>query len=148
MEQIKAWLNNHENHKEFTPKLPFGLDTATAHITHVDQNPLIPAKIELGRQLYFDVRLSADVTISCASCHHPDESFGRQTKFAVGVGRQMGNRNSPVSYNRIVSGPQIRDGHAESLEAQTAGPIVNPIEMANAHEKALETIKGIEGYDV
>jgi cytochrome c peroxidase len=146
IEQIKTWLDDPGNHQVIEPELPLGLSAAAANIQNVEQNPLTRAKIELGRQLYFDPRLSSDGTISCASCHHPDEGFARHTQFGVGVGGQEGNRNSPVSYNRIVSGVQFWDGRAASLEEQAGGPIANPIEMGNTHEKALETLRGIEGY--
>ena len=100
----------------------------------------------MGRQLYFDTRLSADNTVSCASCHHPDEGFARHTQFGVGIDDQEGGRNSPVSYNRILSDLQFWDGRADSLEAQAVGPIANPIEMGNTHEQAVATIQGIPGY--
>lgn len=145
-EQIKAWLANPENHRVITPDLPLGLAAAAANIQHIDKNPMTRAKIELGRQLYFDPRLSSDGTISCASCHHPDEGFSRHTTFGVGVREQTGNRNSPVSYNRIISGPQFWDGRAASLEEQAAGPIANPIEMGNTHETCVKTVAAIEGY--
>lgn len=148
VEQIRIWLDDPTNHEVIEPVLPMGLNAAQANVQGVDENPLTKAKIELGRQLYFDTRLSSDNTISCASCHHPDEGYGRHTQFGVGVNDQTGNRNSPVSYNRIVSGPQFWDGRAESLEAQAVGPIANPIEMANTHEKAVETVKSIEGYQL
>ena len=145
-EEIDAWLNTPEHHAVLQIKLPMGLSGAAANITGIDENPMTLAKIELGRQLYFDTRLSADNTISCASCHHPDEGYGKATQFGEGIGGQTGNRNSPVSYNRIVSGPQFWDGRADSLEAQAVGPIANPIEMGNTHEKCVATVKGIEGY--
>ena len=104
------------------------------------------AKIELGRQLYFDTRLSADNTVSCASCHDPDEGFAKHTQFGVGINGQMGDRNSPVSYNRILSGAQFWDGRADSLEEQAVGPIANPIEMGNTHEACVDTVAGIPGY--
>jgi cytochrome c peroxidase len=109
---------------------------------------LTRAKVELGRQLYFDPRLSADGTISCASCHHPDEGWGRHTQFGVGIRDQEGGRNSPISYNRILSGPQFWDGRAATLEEQAVGPIANPIEMGNTHETAVKTIKKIPGYQM
>ena len=59
---------------------------------------------------------------------------------------QMGNRNSPVAYNRILSGPQFWDGRANSLEDQAIGPIANPIEMGNTHEVAVKVIAKIPGY--
>ena len=145
-EQIQAWVDDPANHATLEPELPLGLSAAQANIQGIEENPMTRAKIELGRQLYFDPRLSSNGKISCASCHHPDEGFGRKTQFGVGVDDQTGNRNSPISYNRIISGPQFWDGRAGSLEEQAAGPIANPIEMGNTHEKAIETVKGIEGY--
>ncbi|MCA9199276.1 MAG: c-type cytochrome [Planctomycetales bacterium] len=145
-EAIEEWLQNPENHRPIQPTLPLGLSAAASNIQGLDANPMTKAKIELGRQLYFDTRLSSDNTISCASCHHPDFGYAKDTQFGVGVQGQEGNRNSPVSYNRIVSGPQFWDGRADSLEAQAVGPIANPIEMANTHDVAVQTIKGIPGY--
>ena len=148
LDEIKRWSADPENHRPIDPQLPPGLAAAANNIQHIDQNPLTRAKIELGRQLYFDARLSSDGSISCASCHHPDEGYGRHTQFGVGVDDQEGGRNSPVSYNRIVSGPQFWDGRAASLEEQAGGPIANPIEMGNTHEAALKTVSSIEGYRV
>jgi len=146
LEQIDAWLADSKNHLELKPTLPLGLAAGAGEIRGIDENPLTRAKIELGRQLYFDTRLSSDNTISCASCHAPENGFAKDTQFGVGIGGQEGGRNSPVAYNRILSGPQFWDGRAESLEAQAVGPIANPIEMGNTHEACVETLKGIEGY--
>ena len=112
-----------------------------SQVVGVTENPLTRAKIELGRQLYFDPRLSADGTVSCASCHTPDEGFARHTQFGVGISGQIGGRNSPPSYNRILSGAQFWDGRAKSLEDQAVGPIANPIEMGNTHEECVTSIK-------
>ncbi len=146
--QIQAWLDQPENHQPIEPVLPPGIDAGAANISIPEDNPITRAKIELGRQLYFDTRLSADNTVSCASCHHPDEGFGRHTQFGVGIRDQEGGRNSPISYNRILSSAQFWDGRAATLEEQAVGPIANPIEMGNTHEKAVETVKGIEGYQL
>ncbi|MDX1969316.1 MAG: cytochrome c peroxidase [Planctomycetaceae bacterium] len=144
--QIRSWLAEPKNHVVLNPELPLGLSAGQSKIVGLDANPLTRAKIELGRQLYFDTRLSADNTISCASCHHPDQGYGAHTRFGVGIQGQEGGRNSPVSYNRIVSGPQFWDGRAASLEEQAKGPIANPIEMGNTHEKCIATLKKIPGY--
>ncbi len=144
--EIQAWLDKPENHVTLNVVLPMGLSAGQSAIKGLDKNPLTRAKIELGRQLYFDKRLSADNTISCADCHHPDEGWARHTQFGEGIDGQTGNRNSPVSYNRILSDAQFWDGRAGSLEEQAVGPIANPIEMGNTHEKAVATLKGIEGY--
>lgn len=145
-DEIKAWLAKPENHETLSVTLPLGMSTGQSQIKGLQKNPLTRAKIELGRQLYFDTRLSADSTISCATCHHPQEGFSRHTKTGVGIGGQMGGRNSPVSYNRILSDAQFWDGRAGSLEAQAVGPIQNPIEMGNTHEGAVKTLKSIPGY--
>jgi cytochrome c peroxidase len=144
--EIERWLADPANHKPLEVELPEGLAAATAQIYIPDDNPLTRAKIELGRQLYFDKRLSSDNTISCASCHDPAQGYGAQTQFGVGVRGQTGNRNSPVSYNRIVSRDQFWDGRADSLEAQAVGPIQNPIEMGNTHANAVATLQKIPGY--
>jgi cytochrome c peroxidase len=127
-------------------ELPLGLAAGATAVRIPAGNPLTRAKIELGRQLYFDRRLSSDGTVSCADCHHPEESYGRSTRFGVGVGGQEGNRNSPVSFNRILSEAQFWDGRAASLEEQAVGPIANPIEMGNTHEACIAWIRGIQGY--
>ena len=143
---VEQWLANPENHVELDVVLPMGLSAGAQAISGIDKNPLTRAKIELGRQLYFDGRLAADNQTSCASCHHPDEGFAKHTQFGVGIRGQQGGRNSPVSYNRIVSGAQFWDGRADSLEAQAVGPIQNPIEMGNTHENCVQTLKNIPGY--
>ncbi|MGI9428290.1 MAG: cytochrome-c peroxidase [Bythopirellula sp.] len=144
--QIEAWLGDPKNHVVLLPELPQGLDVGAAEIKGIDQNPLTRAKIELGRQLYFDTRLSSDNTISCASCHDPSFGYAKDTQFGVGVDGQEGGRNSPVAYNRILSALQFWDGRAESLEAQAVGPIANPIEMANTHEACVQSLQEIPGY--
>ena len=146
VDEVKSWLDNPSVHETLNVRLPLGLAEGQGQMKGLDENPLTRAKIELGRQLYFDGRLSSDGTISCASCHHPDEGFARHTQFGVGVDDQEGGRNSPVSYNRILSANQFWDGRAATLEAQAVGPIANPIEMANTHEACVETLAGIEGY--
>jgi len=146
MEQITAWLADPKTNEVLLIELPVGLDSGIQNIKGLKENPLTRGKIELGRQLYFDKRLSADNTVSCASCHNPDEGYAAHTQFGVGVKGQTGGRNSPVAYNRILSDKQFWDGRAGSLEEQAIGPIANPIEMANTHEKAVETVKGIPGY--
>lgn len=146
--ELRTWLKNPEVHRVLQPELPLGLAAGTASIKGIEVNPMTQAKIELGRQLYFDPRLSADQSISCASCHHPDEGYARQTRFGVGVKGQEGGRNSPISYNRILSDLQFWDGRAESLEAQAIGPIANPIEMGNNHDACVEDLKAIPGYQI
>jgi cytochrome c peroxidase len=145
--EIDSWLADPKNHAILDPELPLGLSQGAGQIQGLEANPLTRAKIELGRQLYFDPRLSADSTVSCASCHHPDTGYTAQTKTGVGIRDQEGGRNSPVSFNRILSGPQFWDGRVESLEAQAVGPIANPIEMGFTHEGVVARLGEIPVYD-
>ncbi|APZ97022.1 cytochrome-c peroxidase [Fuerstiella marisgermanici] len=145
-DELKAWLDNESNHQTLNVDLPLGMSLGRSQIKGLKENPLTRAKIELGRQLYFDPRLSSDTTISCATCHHPQEGYSRHTRFGVGVEALEGGRNSPVSYNRILSNEQFWDGRAASLEEQAIGPIANPIEMGNTHEKCVADLLKIPGY--
>lgn len=146
LDQIDAWLAETNNHVVLEPELPLGLSQGAGQIRGIAENPLTRAKIELGRQLFFDPRLSADATISCATCHHPSTGYTAHTKTGVGINSQEGDRNSPVSFNRILSGPQFWDGRADSLEAQAVGPIANPIEMGFTHEGVVERLASIPVY--
>ncbi len=146
IEQIETWIADPKNHVVLAPELPLGLAAGASAIVGIEENPLTRAKIELGRQLYFDTRLSVDDTISCASCHDPEFGFAKNTRFGVGVRKQEGNRNSPVAFNRILSGAQFWDGRAASLEDQAIGPMANPIEMGSTHEVVVKTISQIPGY--
>ena len=79
-EQIDRWLADAKNSAILEPVLPLGLSQGAGQITGLDKNPLTRAKIELGRQLYFDPRLSVDATVSCASCHDPAQGYGAQRR--------------------------------------------------------------------
>ncbi len=146
LEQIDRWLSNDKNHLILEPELPLGLSQGAGQITGISENPLTRAKVELGRQLYFDTRLSADSTISCATCHDHSMGYTAHTKTGVGIRDQKGDRNSPVSFNRILSGAQFWDGRADSLEAQAVGPIANPGEMGFTHEGVVKRLSEIPVY--
>jgi cytochrome c peroxidase len=148
LEQIKAWLDKPENHQPLEVELPEGLSLAISSIKVPENNKLTRAKIELGRQLFFDKRLSGDASVSCASCHDPAFGYGKNTQFGVGIRQLTGNRNSPVAYNRILSDVQFWDGRAATLEEQAKGPIANPIEMENTHDAAVGALRKVEGYKV
>jgi cytochrome c peroxidase len=144
--QIEKWLANEGNHVELDPQLPPALAIGKDALYIPANNALTRAKIELGRQLYFDRRLSKNNEVSCADCHHPESGYARETQFGVGVAKQTGNRNSPTSYNRILSQAQFWDGRADSLEAQAVGPIANPIEMASTHALAVQFVSANQVY--
>jgi cytochrome c peroxidase len=104
------------------------------------------ARIELGKLLYFDPRLSIDNTVSCASCHDPDKGWSNGEATAAGVGGQRGGRSAPTILNSAYSKFQFWDGRAGSLEEQALGPIANPIEMNLSHEEMVKKLNAIEGY--
>lgn len=104
------------------------------------------AKVELGKALYFDKRLSRDNTVSCASCHDPNKGWSNGEQFATGVRNQKGGRNSPTVLNAAYARLQFWDGRAEWLEGQALGPIANPIEMDLTLDEAVARLKGIKGY--
>ena len=106
-DELDRWLEDPSNHVALKVALPEGLSAASGNIFIPEDNPMTRAKIELGRQLYFDKRLSSDNTVSCASCHDPMLGYGAETAFGVGVRGQEGGRNSPISYNRILSKAQL-----------------------------------------
>lgn len=146
LNQVKAWLANPKNNEVLDVQLPTGLAIGKEQVYIPEDNPMTRAKIELGRQLYFDKRLSVDATVSCGDCHHPDFGFAKDTQFGVGVRGQTGGRNSPVAYNRILSKAQFWDGRAASLEEQAVGPIANPIEMGHTHEAVVKFLQDNEIY--
>ncbi len=110
-------------------------------------NPLTPAKVELGRQLFFDQRLSVDNSVSCATCHDPRFAFADGKKTAVGIGGRRGARNTPSVLNAMFNSTLFWDGRAESLESQTREPLINPDEMGNAsHEQVVNRLAAIPEY--
>lgn len=94
-------------------------------------NGMTAGKVELGRKLFFEPRLSADGSVSCASCHDPNRAFTDGKRLAEGIGGRRGTRNSPTLLNAMFNGGQFWDGRAASLEDQGKMPLVNPDEMGN-----------------
>ncbi len=111
-------------------------------------NPTSPAKVELGKMLYFDPRLSSNGTISCFSCHNVMEGGDDHRSTSVGVHSQLGGRNAPTVWNAAFLSVQFWDGRAPTLEAQAKGPIANPIEMGMEMDLAVDRIKELPGYQV
>ncbi len=110
-------------------------------------NPSTPAKVELGKMLFFDPRLSSTGTISCFSCHNVMEGGDDHRSTSLGVHGQLGGRNSPTVWNAAFLSVQFWDGRAPTLEAQAKGPIANPIEMGMKEGLAVERINRIPGYE-
>lgn len=111
-----------------------------------EDNPMTAPKVELGKLLYFDKRLSRDGTLSCASCHDPRMGWTDRLPFSPGIKGQKGGRSSPTVLNSAYSEVQFWDGRAASLEEQAKGPIANPIEMGFTHEEAVLRFSAIKGY--
>lgn len=126
----------------FAEDLPLGLPP----IKYPKDNPSTPEKIALGKQLYFDPRLSLDNTVSCATCHDPRKGWSNGEAVATGVGGLKGGRNSPTIINAAYGRLQFWDGRAASLEEQALGPIQNPIEMTMPLDKVVERLNQIAGY--
>lgn len=110
-------------------------------------NPMSPAKIELGKKLYLDPRLSVDGTISCNSCHNVMGGGDDDRPVSAGVKGQLGTRSAPTVWNAAFLSVQFWDGKAKSLEEQAKGPMVNPIEMgAPDHAFVVARLNKIPGY--
>ena len=110
------------------------------------ENPMTPAKVALGAALYFDPRLSADNSISCATCHDPSTGWGNHGATDTGIKGQVGNRNSGTILDSGYMKFQFWDGRASSLEEQALGPIHNPIEMGETLENVVRKLNAIPGY--
>ena len=95
-----------------------------------DDNPLTPAKVDLGRRLFNERRLSKDGSRACASCHDPDRSFTNGKRFGEGVGRALSTRNVPALLNRAWGRSFFWDGRVPTLEDQVLQPILHPDELA------------------
>jgi len=106
--------------------IPLGLDL---YMPVPEDNPIAPAKIEQGRRLFHDRRLSRDQSFSCASCHDPERAFSDGKPVSVGVFGRKGNRNVPAIINRGYGRAFFWDGHIPTLEEQVLQPIQNPKEM-------------------
>ncbi len=109
-------------------------------------NPITDAKVELGKILYFDKRLSRDGTVSCATCHDPKKGWTDQSPVSTGIKGQKGGVSAPTVLNSAYMELQFWDGRAPSLEEQAKGPIQNPIEMGFTHDEAVARLKTIKGY--
>jgi cytochrome c peroxidase len=110
-------------------------------------NPLTAQKVELGRILFFDKRLSKNNTIACASCHLAEKGFTDGMPVSTGINGLKGGRSAPASINRVYSQAQFWDGRAATLEDQSIGPFINPVEHGFAsHDEMVAKMKQIPGY--
>lgn len=105
-----------------------------------------PAKVELGKQLFFEPRLSKSGFLSCNSCHNLSLGGVDILPTSIGHNWQEGPINAPTVLNSRYMLAQFWDGRAADLQEQAAGPIANPKEMALKHELALDMLRSIPGY--
>lgn len=138
--EVRRYLAQPENHQELPARLPDWLEAGQALVSVPTDNPLTRAKIELGRQLFFDPRLSADHRVSCASCHDPAHDYSKPTPLAIGIGGVTLKRHSPVSFNRLFSREQNWDGRSATVEEQARFPITNPMGMGSTPESVVRTL--------
>jgi cytochrome c peroxidase len=125
--------------------LPEGLNRNDFFVP--EDNPINRDKVELGRALFFDTRLSFDNSVSCATCHSPQNAFTDSLRVSMGIDAQQGERNAPTIINRAFSREQFWDGRASSLEEQSKGPLINPIEMGMpSHAFVVKKLRAIKGY--
>lgn len=110
-------------------------------------NPTTIDKVELGKHLFFDPRLSRTGNISCNSCHNVMGGGEDGRPNSVGILGQLGGRSAPTVWNAAYMSVQFWDGRAASLEDQAKGPMTNPIEMGmSSHDVVAKTISEIPGY--
>lgn len=111
-----------------------------------DENPTTDAKIALGKQLFFDKRLSGDNTMSCATCHLPEKAFGDGQERSIGHGGRRLSRNTPSLLNVAFYDRYLWDGRAGSLEEQALGPIESADEMNQDLAALEEELNAVPGY--
>jgi cytochrome c peroxidase len=110
-------------------------------------NPITKEKVALGRQLFFEVRLSKNHDVSCNSCHDLAKYGVDGAPFSTGHKKQLGGRNAPTVYNAGDHIAQFWDGRAATLEDQAKGPVLNPVEMAMKDDASVvAVIESIPGY--
>lgn len=105
-----------------------------------------PARLALGKMLYFDPRLSESHSISCNSCHIVGLGGVDLEETSIGHHWQRGSRNAPTVLNAVFNTAQFWDGRARDLEDQAGGPLLNPIEMGMTAQHVIEQLEGIPGY--
>lgn len=111
-----------------------------------ENNPVIPEKIELGKMLYFDPRLSASNLISCNTCHNLGTGGVDLQETSIGHAWQKGPRNAPTVLNSVFNIAQFWDGRAKDLAEQAKGPVQANVEMNNTPERVVVTLKSMPEY--
>ncbi len=119
---------------------------ALVSIPAPQDNPQDAAKIALGRQLFFDTRLSLDGTVSCATCHDPHKAFTDHLAQSKGINGQLSERNAPSLLNSAFLKTAMFDAHLQTLELQVIVPIQEPVEMGHNMKHLIKQLKQIPEY--
>ena len=109
-------------------------------------NPVTPQKIDLGKALFFDPRMSASGVFSCNSCHNLATGGDDNMPTSIGHGWQKGPRNSPTVLNAVFNEAQFWDGRAADLAEQAKGPVQAGVEMANTPANVVATLNSMPQY--
>lgn len=117
---------------------------ATAPV--LDDNPVTPDKVELGKQLFFDSRLSGDNRMSCATCHLPEKAYGDGRTRSQGWDGKPLTRNTPTVMNAGFFSTLFWDGRAASLEEQALFPIQSTAEMNQDLDELVAELAAVPGY--
>ena len=128
-------------------KAPAGFDPVVWAAFIPEDNKMTPERVELGRKLYFDTRLSRDGSVSCATCHDVTRGFTDQRAVSEGIEGQLGKRNAPTTLNAALLQTLFWDGRSPTLDHQARMPILNPVEMGMPDEAtALKAIRDVPEY--
>lgn len=112
----------------------------------VKNNDVTPAKVELGRKLFFEPRLSKSQIISCNSCHNLGTGGVDAGPTSIGHSWQKGPRRAPTVLNAVFNVTQFWDGRAEDLKAQAKGPVQADVEMNNTPDQVEKTLRSLPAY--
>ena len=112
----------------------------------VKDNAVTGDKIELGKMLFFEPRLSSSALISCNTCHNLGMGGDDNLETSIGHGWQKGPRNAPTVLNAVFNIAQFWDGRAEDLKAQAKGPVQAGVEMASTPERVETTLRSMPAY--
>jgi len=112
----------------------------------LEGKPITPAKIELGKMLYFEPRLSSSALISCNTCHNIGMGGADFQETSVGHGWQRGPRNAPTVLNSVYNIAQFWDGRAPDLKEQAKGPVQASVEINNTPEMVIKTLQSMPQY--
>lgn len=122
------------------------LQALPTHAPAPADNPATPDKVELGKRLFFDTRLSGDDKTSCATCHQPQKAYGDGLALSPGIGGKPLTRNTPTCLNTGFLDAFFWDGRAGSLEEQALGPIQSPVEMNQDLDELENELAAIPDY--